>query len=140
MSYITYSHLVKILITFARNCGKLELLFVCAMHVCNVNSLQVHCLNINRIWHWLLNCSPKIGLACSVPYLAVCIGPSFLFGFQRSSCLLPDTGEQESVNQLCPWTLWFFLTSTFSALHALPRFMNVYIYFMVTLLLFNHYS
>lgn len=77
------------------------------MHVCNINSLQVHCLN--SVLHWLLNCRPEIGLACSDPRLAVCIGP--IFGLdpseehrdtQQSSGLEPDTGEQISVNQLCP--------------------------------------
>lgn len=61
------------------------------VRVCNINSLQVHCLNINSIWHYLLNCRPEIVLACSVPHLAVCIWPSFLFGSQRISGLVLDT-------------------------------------------------
>lgn len=61
------------------------------VRLCNINSLQVYCLNINSIWHCLLNCRPEIVLACSVPHLAVCIWPSFLFGSQRISGLVPDT-------------------------------------------------
>ncbi len=51
--------------------------------MCNMNSLQVHCLN--SIWHWLLNWRPEIGLACSDPHLAVSIGLILVWVHQRST-------------------------------------------------------